>query len=564
MMLRKGANIVSRLHLYLLGSPHLERDGAVVALDRHKALALLAYLALVEGAQSRDSLATLLWPDADQVHARGALRPTLVTLRQAVGGNRLCSDNDRVTLRRDPGLFLDVERFRSLLAQVEAHKHPAPDACTVCETALAEAAQLYRGDFMAGFSLRDAPEFDNWQTYQTESLRLALIEALERLSQIEAARGDYEAAIRTARRWLDQDPLCEEPHRALMRFFAASGNRSAALRQYDECAHILDEELGIGPDPETVALRDALVQGQAARPAKPQQQPAPLQLPPDRTPFIGRDAELAEVVARLTDPACRLLTVLGPGGSGKTRLAVQAARTQAGRFADGVIFVDLQPVQSPDLLALTIAQAVSVPATGLGDIGERLAAHLSNREMLLLLDNFEHLMEGVQLLPQLLDAAPRLRLLVTSRARLNLQEEWLLPLEGLGLPSNELKTAELGAYDATALFLGCASRLQPGFHPTPREAADITHACRLLDGMPLGIELAAARARMLPVSEIVAQLAHGLDVLATTTRDIPDRHRSMAAAITSRAEHPTTGIGISRRIHARGSPIRDRCNANRP
>jgi DNA-binding SARP family transcriptional activator len=261
MVLHEGGGAMSCLGLYLLGSPYLERDGAVVVLDRHKALALLAYLALAEGVKARDSLATLLWPDADQAHARGALRSTLAALRQVVGDDLLRCESDRMTLHRRDNLYVDVAHFYAVLAVADAHSHPHSERCDSCNAALTEATHLYRGDFMAGFSLHDAPEFDNWQTYRTETLRLELIGALERLAWLEAAREDYRAAIRHALRWLEQDPVCEAPHRALMLFYARSGNRSAALRQYQQCARILAEELDIEPEPETTALRDAVIRG---------------------------------------------------------------------------------------------------------------------------------------------------------------------------------------------------------------------------------------------------------------------------------------------------------------
>lgn len=253
---------MSRLGLHLLGPPHLERDGAVVALDRHKALALLAYLALAEGVHARDSLAALLWPGADQAHARGALRSTLAALRHVTGDNILHCEGDRVNLYRGNDLCVDVAHFYAFLAQADAHSHGPLVRCDACTAALAEAVRLYRDDFMAGFSLHDAPEFDNWQSYQTETLRMELVGALERLTWLEAARGDHRAAVRYARRWLEQDPVCEAPHRALMQIYVQAGNRGAALRQYQECARILAEELEIEPDPATVALRDAVIGGQ--------------------------------------------------------------------------------------------------------------------------------------------------------------------------------------------------------------------------------------------------------------------------------------------------------------
>jgi DNA-binding SARP family transcriptional activator len=522
---------MTSLRLTLFGLPRIERDGVPVEIARRKALALLAYLALSPTPQSREHLAELLWPERDAPSARADLRSALFAIRRAIGAEWLEIDGDSVALRRSPGLCVDIWRFRDLLAQATGHIHTLPEtACADCIAALAEAAALYTADFLAGFSLRDAPEFDNWQTYQTETLRLDLANALERLARLQAVGGDYGAAIASARRWLELDPLCEEPHRALIRLHAEAGNRAAALHQYAECVRVLDAELGVRPDVETTALRDAVAGGEVAVHREDLGRRPPLALPPDRAPFIGREEELAQIAARLADPACRLLTVLGPGGSGKTRLAVAAARVQAGRYPDGIFFVDLTPVSAADQLAPAIAQALAASPCGGEEAGEQLVAYLRDREILLLLDNFEHLLEGAGLLPRMLEGAPGVHLLVTSRARLNLVEEWLLPLEGLALAPEKVKPEALAAYSATALFLACVQRLRPGYRPDPKEALDIARVCRLLSGMPLGIELAAARARTLSPEAIAAELARGLDVLATTMRDVPERHRSMAAA----------------------------------
>jgi DNA-binding SARP family transcriptional activator len=522
---------MTSLRLTLFGLPRIERDGVPVEIARRKALALLAYLALSPTPQSREHLAELLWPERDRASARADLRSSLFILTRAIGPGWLDAGDDAISLRRVPGLSVDIVHFHALLSQAIRHAHPATGRrCDSCASVLAEAVRLYTADFLAGFSLSDAAEFDNWQRYQTEGLRLDLAEALERLASLLTARGDHVAAIAHARRWLDLDPYCEEPHRALMQIYAEAGNRASAFRQYEECVRVLDEELGVRPDAETVALYEALAAGHGEHPRMVAAASPPLALPSDRTPFIGRETELSELAARLADPACRLLTVLGPGGSGKTRLAVTAARAQAGQHTDGIFFVDLAPVESADLLAPAIARALAAPSSGSGDSDDQLIAYLRDRHVLLVLDNFEHLMAGVGFLPRLLDAAPGVKLLVTSRARLGLVEEWLLPLEGMVLPPENVTPAVLEEFSATGLFLACAHRLRPGYRPAPGEAADIARVCRLLEGMPLGIELAAARTRTLPVGAIVTELARGLDVLETTMRDMPERHRSMAAA----------------------------------
>lgn len=226
----------------LLGPPRVERDGTPVAPDTRKAIALLAYLAVTGQSQSRDRLAALLWPEADQERSRGALRRTLSALRGVIGGEHLSTDGLKITLDR-AGLECDIVRFRALLA----------------EGRLADAAHAYTGDFLEGFSLRDCVEFDEWQAHEAEALRRELAGALEHLALEEPQPA---RAIAHAQRWLALDPLHEPAHRALIRLHGRAGDRAAAMRQYRECVRMLDRELGVAPLPETTALAQAIEAGE--------------------------------------------------------------------------------------------------------------------------------------------------------------------------------------------------------------------------------------------------------------------------------------------------------------
>jgi DNA-binding SARP family transcriptional activator/predicted ATPase len=550
---------MSQRMLFLFGAPRLEREGVNVAFERRKAFALLAYLATTPGAHSRDTLAALLWPDADATQGRANLRRALVDVREVVGPDALDADGDRVALRAG-ALFADAARFQACATQVEAHRHGREPLCGDCLSALAEAADLYRGGFLAGFTLRDAPDFDTWQTFQSESLRLELGETLEKLALAHGERCDFEHAIPYARRWLALDPLSEPAHRCLMLLYAGSGDRAAAFSQYETCRNALKAELGIPPDPETVALYEQLKAGVVpdCRSLLPAgigvMRPIVLRrvnnLPALSGVFMGRERELAEIAKRLADPACRLLTLLGPGGIGKTRLAIEAGRAELQRFPHGACFVSLVAVSAPDLVPATILQALGGAPAGRLTLEQQVAEFLRERGLLLVLDNCEHLLADAPgiadedlmvLLRGWLDAAPGLKLLVTSRERLNIRDEWLLPLAGLELPAwreqpgalhtdREPEPApELDAHAATRFFLHCASRIQPGFAPDADSACLVAAICRHVDGIPLAIELVAPWLRGLPLADISRRLAQSLDLLASTQRDLPPRHRSMRA-----------------------------------
>lgn len=320
------------LSLLFLGSARIERNGKAIELDTRKAIALVAYLALTRAAHSRDALAALLYPDADQTHARAALRRTLSSLKTALGDAYLDVDREQIGLSEASDLYVDVVEFRRCAAETDS-----PDDLT-------NAARIYRGDFLEGFTLRDSPPFDEWQFFETEGLRRQFASVLEQLVALHAAQRAYKPALDHARRWLALDPLHEPAHRALMQLYAWDGQRAAALRQYRECVRLLDRELGVAPLQETVQLYEAIQENRLKLPesnrpfpnsvwgaeSRKQQPLARELLPPasrllttGQYPFIGRAAELAalRVAYDRRDGLGQLLVIEGEAGIGKTRLA---------------------------------------------------------------------------------------------------------------------------------------------------------------------------------------------------------------------------------------------------
>jgi predicted ATPase len=344
--------VMSSLKLLLLGPPRLERDNVPVDLERRKALALLAFLAVTGEPRSREALATLLWPDHDESQGHAYLRRALWTLKQALGAEQITIGRERIGLARssDPlsDVWLDVAHFRRLLTSCATHDHPPNEVCPACLPLLAEAVALYRADFLAGFTLPDSPEFDDWQFFQAEGLRRDLAAALERLISGHSSQGEYEQAIAYARRWLALDPLHELAQRCLMHLYAQSGQRTAALRQYEECQRLLAVELGVSPEPETTTLYEAIktrkIVARGVRmgdraPSPLQSLPPPILLPPflsavppqpgPAAPFVAREQELAELAAALTTTrsgAGQILFVIGGAGRGKTMLMQEFAR----------------------------------------------------------------------------------------------------------------------------------------------------------------------------------------------------------------------------------------------
>ncbi len=530
-----------RLSLRLFGPPRLELDGAPVETDRRKALALLAYLAVTGQSHSRETLAALFWPEYDQSHAFAYLRRTLWEINQMVGEGWVLADREEVSLNPDArqAVWLDVAQFKSLLAECRKASRGNVAPCAACLTPLTEAAALYQDHLLAGFSLKDTPAFDDWLFFEAEGLRRDLASALETLVRCHCEQGDADAAIPFARRWLALDPLNEATHRQLMRVYEQAGQHAAALRQYQECARILQEELGAEPQPETTALFERLRVGEAASPARPTLPPAPSpapfdNLPPWPTPFIGRADELAEIAALLGNANCRLLTLTGPGGAGKTRLAVKAAEAHLSAFSHGMYFVPLAPLEDPAFIISTIADAIgfsffSQTAADDQPMQKRqLLNFLSAKQMLLVLDNFEHLTSAASLLTEILQAAPQVKILATSRERFNLQEEWVLAIGGMRTPAPG--TAEdVEAYSAVQLFAHNARKAVVGFTLGEAERPFVIRICHLVEGLPLGLELASAWVKTLSCREIAEEIERSLDFLTTPLRDVPERHQSLRA-----------------------------------
>lgn len=329
---------MSALKLTLFGPPRLQREGQTVDVTRRKALALLAYLASTGQPHSRDTLATLFWPDVTQSRARGNLRRILSDLNLEIDEDVLVLEGETVALSHDNGFASDVAQFRACLNACANHKHLQDETCPDCLHRLTEAANLYQADFLAGFTLRDTVEFDDWQYFEAEGLRLEYASVLERLVTGFIGQGDYEAAIPYARRWAALNHLHEPAHQELMRLYALTGRRHEALRQYQVCLEVLETELGTPPSPETETLYQQLVGGDISPP--PLVTPRPVWLPPAQTaieversaPLVGRERELAMVRATIDASwhgQGKTILLGGVSGVGKTRLAYEVLQAAA-------------------------------------------------------------------------------------------------------------------------------------------------------------------------------------------------------------------------------------------
>ena len=532
------------LHLALLGPWEMHLAGRPVThFPTTKVQALLAYLAVeVQSTHTRDALLGLFWPEYSAPSARQNLRKTLQRLRQLLGADYLLATNQ--TLQFDPAsdYQLDVTAFTGLVAPCRHQSTAVPPTCSACIDRLEQAVALYRGDFLAHFFVEESPAFEEWLLLKREWLRREALGALHRLAAYHQRQGAYDRAYTYAWRQLELDSLREEAHRQLMSILALRGQRSEALAQYETCRQILADELDVAPAQETRRLYEQIRAGQfeeAVRPSPiplsplgPSKPSLPLHnLPTPLTAFLGREQELLD--ARRLLAAHRLVTLTGVGGTGKTRLALEIARALAegGRqgpasgldtppFRDGICWVELAPLTNPTLIPQAVARSLGLGEQGGQPIERVLAEYLHPRQLLLLLDNCEHLVAPcAQYVHQWLEASPELRILATSREPLHLRGE------------QRFAVAPLEADSACRLFVQCARQVDPAF-VLPPESAAVREVCRRVDYLPLAIELLAARIDLLSPEAMLLRLqASRLDLLHGDARDLPPRQQTVRNAI---------------------------------
>ena len=563
------------LRISLLGKPQLELRGKQIQdFTYRKSFALLFYLALNPGAHTRHALAGLLWGEMSDARALAALSRSLSDLRKQVG-DYLDIEPHSIAFDQNVPYWLDVEVFEcNIHAGLEDLGPADPEAVH----ALREALALYRGELLEGFSVRGAVAFEETVTIARERLYLLAIQALRRLVDYDVQKGALNRGILDALQLLALEPTDEETHAQLMILYAHSGQRSAALRQYEACQEILDAELGIPPAAETTTLYQKILENKFG--PEDARQPSPSlfdlnlvssgsrlhNLPVETTPFFGKSTEIEKLVGLLVNPDYRLISLVGEGGVGKTRLAIAVARKVVDEFPQGVWFVplaertpgnlidpnagalnqDILPTTDLNnhaaLVATAIADTLKLPLQGPDSPKTQVQNHLRRWRAVLILDNLEHLQEGIaDYLLEMLNKAPEVTLLVTSRQRLNLQAEMMIRIQGLPYPKTKglsqaeqppLEPLNLEAaiqFDSLRLFAERARRIQTNFDLAENNFEEVSEICQLLEGIPLGIELAAALAEKMEPAEVRTAIQNNLDILETTMQDVPRRQRSLRA-----------------------------------
>jgi predicted ATPase/DNA-binding SARP family transcriptional activator len=488
-----------------------------------KADALLVYLALEGGEHPRESLSNLLWDDLPPKLSQSYLRTVLSSLQKQLAPY-LNVTRYSIGINPEGEHWIDVWEVEQALDAADSEWERRGTLSPAAAEQLEKGLALYRGDFLAGFFVRDCREFENWMLLKQEQLRKRVLDAYYRLGEYSLQRKSYKNGADYLTRALEFDPLLEAAHRLLMMTLIKSGQRSAALAQYQTFKKTLLEELGVEPESETTALYESILKGDIAPPVEVR---ITQTLPNIGTPFIDRPAELQQIISRLDDPDCRLLTLVGVGGVGKTRLALEAARQIHTRYREGVYFVSFAGIREAGRLFEAIANTLDFDYNGDFTKEENLISYLREREILLVLDNFETMLASADSLSRLLRKTKSLKLLVTSRERLNLIEEWLYPVASLAMPDAANLDQAVQAV-AVQLFVQSARRVQPDFD-LESQLEDVIRICRAVGGMPLAIELAASWVRLMSCGQIADEVENGLKLLVTTLRNVPERHRSIQA-----------------------------------
>jgi predicted ATPase/DNA-binding SARP family transcriptional activator len=554
-------------------------DRVIDRFRTRKAALLLAYLAHHPNrTHPREHLIALFWPDADLDAGRDSLTTVLTSLRRqlepagVVAGSVLEADRQKVRLNPD-AFATDVAEFERLLAtglSSALDRDPSERA-----RRLEQAVALYRGEFLAG-------HYEDWVILEQSRLTGRYGAALLALATAQEQGGNLQEALTAARRALAVDLYNEEACLLTMRLQARVGQAVAALETYGQLELRFREELNAAPgralrelaarirlEPETfqriAAPAEAQPESHQALPQPQQatvspavaasQPPAPPQimLPLQTTGFFGREREIKRLIDLLSPAAApgvyapkrRLVTLTGPGGVGKTRLAIEAARALAAGFMGGTWFISLADVPHPRLAPFALAHALQIRSAPNSDLLDQIVAKLNAAPCLLVLDNYEHLLRDLfvskvenpnaadasVLVRLLLERAPQVSLLVTSRRALNLDGEQEFPLDVLSTPEGAHSAEDLLAYASVALYRDRAQYVTPDFALTARNAEAVGRLCRKLEGMPLAIEMAAAWVKTLPPGQMLNHLAERLDLLVSRRRDLPVRQRSLRATI---------------------------------
>ena len=525
---RSSGELPEAMRIRLLGGFEVSvgpRTIADASWRLRKAAGLVKLLALAEGHRlPRGRVTELLWPDSPEKTASNNLRGVLHAARKALGAQgseHLASEDGRLLLCPRSDLWVDTKAFEEAASAARRSRDSA---------AYRMAIDLYAGELLPG------DRFEEWAEEERADLRRLYLELLFELTGLYREQREYDKAVEALQRVVAEEPAEEEAHVSLMHLYALSGRQGEGLAQYQQLVEVLATKLNARPALETRRLRKDIADGTFVQDSTAVGSPGPStgaadhNLPVFTTSFVDRESEMLEVKRELS--MTRLLTLTGPGGSGKTRLALEVAHDLVGVYPDGVWLVELAPLSEPGLVVQEVAGVLDVQERSGEPLPDTLADELRPRRTLIVLDNCEHLLDGVApLVRDLLRYCPQLRLLATSREALGVPGEIGRPVPPLSLPDPGMTIEELGGYGAARLFVDRALYRPTAFALTSENAGAVAEVCRQLEGIPLAIELAAARVGVLAVEQISERLSASLKVLTSGGRTLTSRQRTLRGSL---------------------------------
>lgn len=529
----------ARLQIFCFGGLKVILDGEeVTSFSTDKARALLIYLALDPGRPfQRSHLAGLLWSDQSDTQALHSLRQTLSLLRKSIFENEpgnpfLIVERDRVKFNSHTSFWVDVLEFkRELQAAYQNHRNQITYT-SIDLRSLKNAIGRYTGPFLDRFTLNCSALFDEWLILVQEETNTLAVEALSYLVDYHQKRGEIIPAIQFCKQILQINPWDESIHYRLMNLMAIDGQWTAAQNAYKNLHTYLKIQIGVEPDPKTKALFQKIRSSSLNSQSLPNPYPSPASnLPNKHSIFIGRDKELDEISALLASTATHLLTLSGAGGIGKTRIALEVAAQQIGIYKDGVFFASLLNDTTLVQVETSIAQAVGLPFSDQLQQKALLLDFLRLREIFLILDNCDQLAsnyEFTEFISEIIRTAKNLKMLITSRERLNIQEEHVFIVEGLPYPGERPNTRkELNLYDSLELFQTRVQQSNRFFKINEKNQHPILHLCQLMEGHPLAIELAASSISAQVNADLLARVDEEIDTFIDAYSNATPQHRSL-------------------------------------
>ncbi|MEN8171798.1 MAG: BTAD domain-containing putative transcriptional regulator [Chloroflexota bacterium] len=525
------------LKISLFGTFHIQKpDETEIRFRSGRILGLLSFLiSEADCSHNREKLLALIWPETSGDLARSNFRVALHRIRKAMDQDSI-QDNkyiltttSTVQFNPDSDYWLDTNTFTETITTCQQAQNQMGRLDKDQIVLLEQALEIYKGDFLSNVDI-SSERFEEWLYAKRETYHRAAIWACIILSENYIRQKSWQPALAIAYRQISLEPWVDEGHRQVIKMLIMTGQPGAAIEHFKKFSKDLADEIGVDPQPETKRLYDDIKNG-TWNAESLSQRIRRFHFPTDFSPFVGREEDLTQIIRWLEAPHCRLISLVGSGGVGKTRLATQASirisENQKVDFPAGIYFIPLEEVITLDGFISNITKALDIPIVPGETLKSALLKHLRKKKLLLVFDNFEHLMPMKDLVMSILQSAPGVKIIITSREHLGFQAEWILSVYGLPFPQS-LDVENPESFPAVKFFIQSVRRIQPGLsNALAQKTEAIIRICQLVEGLPLALELAANWVPVLSFTEIAAGIGQGIGIMQTNNLDVPERHRSM-------------------------------------